>query len=201
MTTSKALILRNQDVDSVRSDSATALPAESLHQHLACVEELAHELLQIPLNGFEMDEQKAMQSAVRSHLQNVAALISVLCDIHIGGKSGVLSFSFGRHRSTLYPYVEQFLTSARKLQRQVLPNYEHIEAPDCSSEFTRESLLEALTEREKDTLTHVLSGESNKIIAYKMNITEATVKAHISSVLRKFAVPSRARLIAMFRKS
>jgi two-component system nitrate/nitrite response regulator NarL len=48
-----------------------------------------------------------------------------------------------------------------------------------------------LSEREKEILSCLVSGLSNKIIARKLNIAEATVKAHVKGLLRKMQVANR----------
>jgi two-component system, NarL family, nitrate/nitrite response regulator NarL len=48
-----------------------------------------------------------------------------------------------------------------------------------------------LSPREKQTLSHVLEGHSNKLIARELGITEATVKVHLKSVQRKIRVENR----------
>ena len=53
-----------------------------------------------------------------------------------------------------------------------------------------------LTEREREVLHLVVQGESNQQIAERMVISLATVKAHISSILSKLQVSSRAEAIA-----
>ena len=53
-----------------------------------------------------------------------------------------------------------------------------------------------LTEREMDVLRLVVQGQSNQQIADGMFISVATVKAHISSILSKLQVSSRAGAIA-----
>jgi len=50
---------------------------------------------------------------------------------------------------------------------------------------------EALTERETDVLRLVAQGESNKQIARSLQITEKTVKVHVSNILSKLGVQSR----------
>ncbi len=40
-------------------------------------------------------------------------------------------------------------------------------------------------------------GERNKEIAYKLGITERTVKAHLASIYQKFNVDSRAAAVAV----
>ncbi len=53
-----------------------------------------------------------------------------------------------------------------------------------------------LTEREQEVLNLVVQGHSNQQIAVTLFITIATVKAHISNILSKLQVSSRAEAIA-----
>ena len=54
-----------------------------------------------------------------------------------------------------------------------------------------------LTDREREVLAGVARGERNKEIAFRLGITERTVKAHLSSIFNKFGVDSRAAAIAV----
>ena len=51
--------------------------------------------------------------------------------------------------------------------------------------------LESLTKREKEILIQVASGMSNKEIAINLDISERTVKNHISSIFKKIDVSDR----------
>jgi NarL family two-component system response regulator LiaR len=53
-----------------------------------------------------------------------------------------------------------------------------------------------LTERERDVLNLLVQGESNRQIAEAMVISIATVKAHVSNILSKLGVSSRAEAMA-----
>ena len=55
----------------------------------------------------------------------------------------------------------------------------------------------SLTERELEVLQAAARGERNKEIAYKLGITERTVKAHLASIYQKFSVDSRAAAVAV----
>jgi two-component system nitrate/nitrite response regulator NarL len=48
-----------------------------------------------------------------------------------------------------------------------------------------------LSPRESELLFHLVEGQSNKLIARELGITEATVKVHLKSVLRKIRVENR----------
>lgn len=58
-----------------------------------------------------------------------------------------------------------------------------------------------LTRREMDILCHLAAGQSNKVIARALGISDGTVKLHVKSILRKLEVHSRveAAVIAVER--
>jgi two-component system nitrate/nitrite response regulator NarL len=53
------------------------------------------------------------------------------------------------------------------------------------------SLLDALTPREREILTHLSRGESNKTIARTLDISHDTVKLHVRHILAKLNLSSR----------
>ncbi|MGW8226726.1 MAG: response regulator [Anaerolineales bacterium] len=64
-----------------------------------------------------------------------------------------------------------------------------------STRPTKQPLFD-LTDREREVLDLVVQGQSNQQIADNLVISIATVKAHISSILSKLQVSSRAEAIA-----
>lgn len=54
-----------------------------------------------------------------------------------------------------------------------------------------------LTERELEVLRAVAQGERSKEVAYRLGISERTVKAHLASIYNKLGVDSRAAAIAI----
>lgn len=56
-------------------------------------------------------------------------------------------------------------------------------------------LLQALTRRQLLVLERMAKGESNKQIAYALEIAETTVKAHVSAILRKLNATNRVQAI------
>jgi DNA-binding NarL/FixJ family response regulator len=51
-----------------------------------------------------------------------------------------------------------------------------------------------LTVRQREVLARVRLGESNKVIAHELGMTESTVKVHIRRMMRKFHVSNRTQL-------
>ncbi len=83
-----------------------------------------------------------------------------------------------------------------------------IESVYCGETYVQEKLLHSLntdllgreihsdaqdllTIREKEILGHVATGKINKEIAFELDISEGTVKNHLSHIFRKFGVDDR----------
>ncbi len=71
---------------------------------------------------------------------------------------------------------------------------------DINDESTEETAFDAegfmlkLTPREKEVAQRIAHGCSNKCVANKLNITERTVKAHLSSIFQKTGIKDRVHL-------
>jgi DNA-binding CsgD family transcriptional regulator len=63
--------------------------------------------------------------------------------------------------------------------------------PEIAAELADHMTEDALTDREVAVLRKVAMGSSNKIIASKLNLSEATVKGHMKSVLSKLGANDR----------
>lgn len=60
-------------------------------------------------------------------------------------------------------------------------------------------LPNTLTPREMAVLDRLSRGNANKIIAYELNISLSTVKAHVHSIIRKMKVRNRTEVVVMAR--
>ena len=54
------------------------------------------------------------------------------------------------------------------------------------------------TPREQELITLIGRGLQNKVIAYELNISENTVRAHISNIMRKYNLHNRTQIAVMF---
>ncbi|MFP3343041.1 response regulator transcription factor [Halomonas sp. SIMBA_159] len=61
--------------------------------------------------------------------------------------------------------------------------------------YQHSEYLELLTERERGVALAVARGATNKEVARQLDITERTVKAHLSAIFKKLAVRDRLQLI------
>lgn len=68
----------------------------------------------------------------------------------------------------------------------------HFDASSANSVV--QELTSTLTERERQTLTLIAHGRSNKLIARDMRISEGTVKVYVKSLMRKLKMRSRLEL-------
>ena len=63
------------------------------------------------------------------------------------------------------------------------------------SDYQYSECLEQLTERERGVALAVAKGATNKEVARQLDITERTVKAHLSAIFKKLTVRDRLQLI------
>lgn len=64
-----------------------------------------------------------------------------------------------------------------------------------------EPVLNGLTQREREIAQMVASGESNKLIARQLNITERTVKSHLTTIFQKLHMHDRLQLALYVNRS
>lgn len=64
-----------------------------------------------------------------------------------------------------------------------------VQGKQIKSEAT--NIISSLTPREREILTHLAEGGSNKHIARILDISDGTVKLHVKSILRKLNIHSR----------
>ena len=60
--------------------------------------------------------------------------------------------------------------------------------------------IEALTPQQKVVLRHLVNGKLNKQIAYELDVSMTTVKAHVSAILQKLSAYSRTQAVILANK-
>jgi two-component system response regulator DegU len=91
-----------------------------------------------------------------------------------------------------YP-INDSLVARPKVAEHVLKQFQDI----VSMGKTMETLTAPLTHREAQILNYVAEGNSNKQIARILEISEQTIKNHVSSILRKLNANDRAHAVAL----
>src|SRR5918993_3061615 len=115
------------------------------------------------------------------------------------GVSGLCSTSMDRaallKALELVMLGETFIASALVLTILDEASQAHESGPNMTSALTpaNDTATSAhnLSSREVEILKRLMEGESNKVIARKLDIAEATIKVHIKSILRKVRVKNR----------
>lgn len=100
-----------------------------------------------------------------------------------------LASTIRRARKGEYPINESLMTRPR-VARQVLNQFRGMGR-------TMEGIVAPLTNRETQILTYIAEGNSNKEIARILEISEQTIKNHVSAILRKLNANDRAHAVAL----
>jgi len=87
-----------------------------------------------------------------------------------------------------YP-INDSLVASPKVAEHVLKEFQSL----ASTGKTMESIISPPTFREIQVLNYIADGNSNKQIAYLLQISAQTVKNHVSSILRKLNANDRAQ--------
>ena len=72
--------------------------------------------------------------------------------------------------------------------------------PEIAVQMAEHHTDDALTDREIGVLNQVAAGNSNKIVADHLKISEETVKAHMRSILSKLGANDRTHAVTMALK-
>lgn len=91
-----------------------------------------------------------------------------------------------------YP-INESLTARPKVAEHVLRQFQNM----TSMGKPMEVVAAPLTRRETQILSHISEGNSNKQIARLLEISEQTIKNHVSSILRKLNANDRAHAVAL----
>ena len=98
-------------------------------------------------------------------------------------------------RSTLDEHRRQLATL-----RHIRVAFEeaHLEIRSSDSERSRvEKMIATLSDRQKEVLRRVISGQANKLIAFEMGLSQKTVETHRHRVMRKLGADSLAVLVRL----
>ena len=72
--------------------------------------------------------------------------------------------------------------------------------PDIAVGIAEHHADDALTEREIEVLKHVAAGNANKMVAYNLDLSEETIKAHMKNILSKLGAKDRTHAVTIALK-
>ena len=93
----------------------------------------------------------------------------------------------------LLPALNDAITGQNVVAKELIGSLTNIiqGKPEKQDSIEPATPLSELTPREQEILSHIAEGESNKVIAKHLGISDGTVKLHVKAILRKLGVHSR----------
>jgi two-component system response regulator DegU len=91
-----------------------------------------------------------------------------------------------------YP-INESVISRPQVAKHVLRRFQDIE----SLGDNMDTIVALLTQREKQILSYIAEGNTNKKIAHILRISEQTIKNHVSAILRKLNANDRAHAVVL----
>lgn len=145
--------------------------------------------LQMPV----MDGITAIETLRRTHPELAIVILTTYKENDLllrGLKAGARGYLLkDTDRQTLINTIQAAARGETLLQPEILQRALNFQEEEKAVE-------NPLSEREFEVLKMVADGARNKEIAYKLGITERTVKAHLSHIFQKLNVDSRAAAVA-----
>ncbi len=160
----------------------------------------------VVLMDLRMPGMNGLEAITHIHKQWPALAIVILTtynedDLMIRGlQAGARGFLLkDTGRQTLFNSIRAAARGETLLQPEILARVlAHTNAvPAATLRTNKPSSNLDLTDRELEVLTAVATGSRNKEIAFQLNVTERTIKAHLTNIYNKLGVDSRAAAVSV----
>lgn len=109
------------------------------------------------------------------------------------GASGFIPKSSSQE--VLIAALQLILAGGTYLPPNILHKLPHIDVANDLGNKLQQNIIESLSKRQTETLLKVIQGKPNKVIASEMNVSEGTVKAHLSASFRTLGVHNRTEAV------
>jgi NarL family two-component system response regulator YdfI len=166
---------------------------------LALVANLKPDVILMDLQMPRMDGITAIENLRRDHPEIAIVILTtfnedemMLRGLQAGARGYLLKDT---DRENLLDTIQAAAKGETLLRPEILARVLAVHSSPVTASVSKNE--SALTERELEVLQSASRGERNKEIAYKLGITERTVKAHLQSIYQKFGVDSRAAAVAI----
>jgi NarL family two-component system response regulator YdfI len=167
---------------------------------LRLMPDLAPDVVLMDLQMPGMDGITAINYLRREHPETAIVILTTFNEDELmlqGLKAGARGYLLkDTDRQTLLDTITAAARGETLLQPEILNRVLALQQTHAAAPATRNE-DSPLTARELEVLRAVALGERNKEIAYKLGISERTVKAHLTSIYNKFGVDSRAAAVAI----
>lgn len=91
--------------------------------------------------------------------------------------------------------IQSAISNLLNARKQTLPGMNGCNGSPMGGFILPTPATETLTTQQTRILRLLCEGQMNKVMAFEMGISEATIKAHVSDILRKFGMTSRTQAI------
>lgn len=95
--------------------------------------------------------------------------------------------------------IQAALNSVLNGEHWIPEQYKDNLKPVASDERDLAAKIATLTPQQYRVLSYMREGWLNKQIGYKMGVTEATVKAHVTAIFRKLGISNRTQAVIMIK--
>ncbi len=193
--------------ESVFGMSSSTVTTNSLRQTKYKIHKIKPDLLLLDYNLLGPDQQKDILEIAISAPQTKILLFSPMLPDNVEWalfRSGIRGCCDLTMRAEQIRYAVKAILKGELWIRRSLTGFMLDELVEVSMEKERiesaiHDLLSNLTRREYEIAMLVGHGESNKCIANRLDITERTVKAHLTEIFRKLQISDRIKLALMMK--
>jgi len=138
---------------------------------------------------------KNILSKYQNYLLVIALVLSSIA-ISIRSDDGKISFVLHKYPVLIFLMVviSSFLVAIYfKINRRQISNLSN-QIREISKTKKTDTLLDKLTERQREVYDLIISGQTNKEIMSELFIEQSTLKSHINQIYRKLNIKSRSEL-------
>lgn len=177
-----------------KSESQTGVKeATNLHDALGILDTESFDLI---LLDIQLNDSVGLDSLREiKRRENLTPIITITdsVDDHLARQSIAYGASGHVCKTSSYKELEKSINAARSGSVYVAPESHDPQNQGRLGKNTASdlSLLSSLSDRQREVLSHLAKGNSNKTISEKMNISQNTVKAHLATIFKILGVHSR----------
>ncbi|QTL52900.1 response regulator [Priestia aryabhattai] len=168
---------------------------------LKLIEELQPDVILMDLNMPEMSGLEAIEHLKEKNSQIPIIILTTYNEDELmvrGLASGAKGYLLkDTSRENLFRTLESAIRGETLLQPEITARIFSFKEKQLSTAPSPDEKEVILTEREQKILEAVAGGATSKKIALDLNISERTVKAHLTNIYTKLAVTSRSQAVAV----